>query len=243
MNNIDVKKIRTLIGLSQTKFGDLLNVTRGTVAKWESKETKPNQENALLILSIENRFNNGEKDVAFNILNNKANNKPEGKIIEPGSLHLKQVTIMPIKGRGGLENAYYDKVYINGLEKETMQLKKESSEGSEWFKIEVEGISMDDSTSDYEGSKYSLVEGDWAYCRSISKQYWRDKLHFSSVRVFCFFHNTRGIIFKKVKSHNTENGELLLTSLNSNKELFPDFKINVAECSYILNILKVVTEF
>lgn len=130
----------------------------------------------------------------------------EGKIINDNKLPKKKVHIVPIKGRGGLENAYYDVLAINELEVEDLTIKKESSKGSKWFKIEVEGVSMDDSTEDFEGSKYSLCEGDWAYVRSVPKIHWRNKLHFNSVKAFCFFHNVRGILFKKVKSHNTENG-------------------------------------
>lgn len=177
------------------------------------------------------------------MLNETPTFKPEGKIINEDELPKKQVTIIPIKGRGGLENAFFDKLYINELEKEELTLKYPSSKGSEWFKIEIEGISMDDSTKDFEGSRYSLQEGDWAYCRSIPRLHWKNKLHFNSVKVFCFFHNTRGIIFKKVISHNIETGELVLHSLNKDKKKFPDFTINIAECSYICNVLKVLSDF
>ncbi len=169
--------------------------------------------------------------------------KPEGKVIDVNELPEKSVLVIPIKGRGGLENAYYDDLLLNELKVEKLSIKKASSNGSKWFKIEVEGISMDDSTNDFDGSKYSLCEGDWAYCRSIPKIHWKNKLHFTSVKVFCFFHNTRGIIFKKVKTHNPETGVLLLTSINKDKKIFPDFEINVAECSYICNVLKVLSEF
>lgn len=173
----------------------------------------------------------------------EAKYKSEGKIIKDEDYPVKEVTIISIKGKGGLENAFYDRLYLDKLKKEPLTIKKPSSNGSEWFKIEVEGISMDDSTKDFEGSKYSLAEGDWAYCRSIPKINWRSKLHFNKVKVFCFFHNTRGIIFKKVKEHNIETGELLLTSLNPDKKEYPDFKINIAECSYICNVIKVLSEF
>ncbi len=167
----------------------------------------------------------------------------EGKIINPKDYPEKSVYVVPIKGRGGLYNAYYDELALDDLEIEQLSIKFPSSKGSTWFKIEVEGVSMDDSTADFEGSKYSLCEGDWAYCRSIPKIYWKSKLHFNSVKIFCFFHNIRGIIFKKVIEHNPETGELTLHSLNKDKERFPDFKINIAECSYICNVLKVITEF
>tara|TARA_Y100000296_G_C5113890_1_gene226652 strand:+ start:129 stop:878 length:750 start_codon:yes stop_codon:yes gene_type:complete len=169
--------------------------------------------------------------------------KPEGKIIDDKELPEKEVFVIPIKGRGGLENAFYDDLAINELETEKLSIKYPSSKGSKWFKIEVEGVSMDDSTSDSDGSKYSLAEGDWAYCRSIPKMHWKNKLHINTTKVFCFFHNTRGILFKKVKSHNIETGELVLTSLNADKENFPDFTINVGECSYICNVIKVLTDF
>lgn len=169
--------------------------------------------------------------------------KPEGKVINVNELPVKDVIVIPIKGRGGLENAFYDDLALNEMEVEKLTIKKPSSKGSKWFKIEVEGVSMDDSTADFEGSKYSLCEGDWAFCRSIPKTNWRDKLHFNRVKVFCFFHNTRGIIFKKVIDHNTETGEIVLRSLNKDKKRFPDFKINIAECSYICNVLIVQSEF
>ena len=169
--------------------------------------------------------------------------KPEGKIINEKELPVKYVHIVPIKGRGGLESSYFADEVITKLEKEKLTIKKPSSNGSKWFKIEVEGVSMDDSTSEYDGSKYSLCEGDWAYCRSIPRINWRDKLHLNKVRVFCFFHNSRGIIFKKVKTHNIETGELVLTSLNQDKKQFPDFKVNVGECTYICNVIKVLSEF
>lgn len=169
--------------------------------------------------------------------------KSEGKLIDDAFLPSKEVYIIPIKGRAGLEQVYYDDMALSKLETEELTIKYPSSNGSKWFKIEVEGVSMDDSTNDFDGSKYSLSEGDWAYCRSIPKIHWRNKLHTNKVRIFCFFHNTRGIIFKKIKDHDIETGELILASLNPDKNEFPDFKINVAECSYICNVIKVLSDF
>lgn len=209
----------------------------GSITNRETKNPRELTVNAIYEYLMKKYENTGE------MLTETPTFKPEGRIIKEKELPKKQVTIIPIKGRGGLENAFFDKLYINELEKEELTLKYPSSKGSEWFKIEVEGISMDDSTEDFEGSRYSLQEGDWAYCRSVPKQYWRDKLHFNSVKVFCFFHNKRGIIFKKVISHNTETGKIVLHSLNKDKKKFPDFTINIAECSYICNVVKVLSDF
>lgn len=255
MESLDPKKIRALTGLSQVDFGKLLGVSRNSVALWETndleKRTKPKLNAAIRMKEIEKRILNGEKDFLFNNsfkegIKDKLKTDEilgEGKIINENLYPSKTVTIIPIKGRGGLENAFYDKLYINKMKKEELTLKEPSSNGSEWFKIEVEGVSMDDSTADFDGSKYSLAEGDWVYCRSIPKTNWRDKLHFNKVKIFCFFHNTRGIIFKKVKNHNPETGELLLTSLNPDKKRFPDFTINISECSYVLRVLDVLSSY
>ena len=70
MNDLDVKKIRKKIGLSQDKFGLLLGVTRGSVAKWEGKETYPSMDNAFKILEIDSRFNSGEENLIQNLIKN-----------------------------------------------------------------------------------------------------------------------------------------------------------------------------
>lgn len=237
MKTLNIKEIRSELGYTQKKFAEVIGVTVGAVQLWESEKTKPKLKYALKILELKKSLNTDivkEDEIEY---------ESEGKILKDDSLFTKQVTIIPIKGRGGLENAFYDRLYLNNMKKEELLLKEKSSEGSEWFKIEVEGVSMDDSTADFEGSKYSLVEGDWAYCRSIPKMHWRNKLHFNSVKVFCFFHNTRGIIFKKVIDHNTETGVLLLSSINPDKAQFPDFEINISECSYVLNVIEVRTNY
>lgn len=167
----------------------------------------------------------------------KTKYKSEGRIIKKEDLPSKEVYVIPIKGRGGLENAMFDEVMFKDLKTEKLTIKQPASNGSKYFKIEVEGISMDD------GSKRSLSEGDWAYCRSIGKQYWKSKFHTHKYDIFCFFHNERGIIFKKIKEQNLETGELLLCSLHEDKKRFPDFTIKVSECSYICNVIKVLSEF
>lgn len=239
MNGIELKKKRKDIGLTRVALAKLLGVSKTTIYNYENGGKIPDTK-IPLFNEVFNRYGIGE----LPLLNEKPiQYKGEGKVLDENNMPTKTVTIIPIKGRGGLENAYYDKLFMDKLKKEVRVVRQKSSEGSEWFKIEVEGISMDDSTSDFEGSKYSLCEGDWTYCRSIPKIHWRNKLHFNNVKVFCFFHNTRGIIFKKIKDHNLENGELSLCSLNKDKKKFPDFTINVSECSYILNVIEVLTKF
>lgn len=234
MNSLEIKNIRKQLRLNQTKFGQMLGVSMRAVQSWESGERNMPESTALLLNQIieEQSVHNTTHKATH-----KATHKPEGKIINKDEYPKKNVLVIPIKGRGGLENAMFDEIKFKDLNTEELTIKEPSSNGSKWFKIEVEGISMDD------GSKKSLSEGDWAYCRSIGKQYWKDKFHNHKYDIFCFFHNERGIIFKKIKSQDLETGELVLTSLHEDKKRFPDFKIKVSECSYICNVIKVLSEF
>ena len=212
-----------------------LDYSKGVVSQYYN-DKKEMSENFKKLL--EKRYRIRVQDFENNFVNeSKETYKPEGRLIIKEDLPKKEVYVIPIKGRGGLENAMFDEVMFKDLKTETLTLKQPASNGSKYFKIEVEGISMDD------GSKRSLSEGDWAYCRSIGKQYWKDKFHTHKYDIFCFFHNERGIIFKKIKSQNLETGELLLCSLHEDKKRFPDFTIKVSECSYICNVIKVLSEF
>ena len=155
------------------------------------------------------------------------------RVIDLKDLHSVKTYIIPIKGRAGLQCNYYDDVMFEELE--TEELLTNDAHFGKYFKVEVEGDSMDN------GGPKDLQHGDWAYCRSVPKLYWRDKLHFNKYRIWCFFHNERGIIFKSIISHNSETGELELKSLNEDKDQYPNFKINVGECSYICNVVKKIS--
>ena len=143
-----------------------------------------------------------------------------------------------------LRNFFYDKLCIDNLEKEDLSFKEKEKQLylEEWFKVEVVSKSMDDGSNDFKGTKHSLQVGDWAYCRSIPKTLWRSKLPIYKSNIFCFFHNIKGIIFREIRSHNIDTGELILSSLNSNDD-YPDIKINLAECSYVLNVVKVLSSY
>ena len=232
MKGIDLKTLREQKKLTQEELGKKLGKSMRTVITWEKSDALSKSQ----INQIDAVF---KEDNEITSQTNKTNStyKAEGKVIKDEDYPSKEVYVIPIKGRGGLENTYFDEVMFKELEKEVLTIKNHSSNGSKWFKIEVEGISMDD------GSKKSLEEGDWAYCRSIGKQYWKNKFHAHKYPIFCFFHNERGIIFKTIKEQNLETGELILSSLHPDKNKFPDFKINVSGCSYICNVIKVLSEF
>ena len=159
-------------------------------------------------------------------------NDGNSRVVNLEELNPVKAYIIPIKGRAGLQSNYYAEVMINDLEVEEGGILTTEKKFGTYFKIEVEGDSM------YDGTDGGLKHGDWAYCRSVPKHYWRDKLHIHKYRIWCFFHNERGIIFKHVESHNPETGELELSSFNPDKQEYPNFKINIGECSYVCNVVK-----
>lgn len=164
--------------------------------------------------------------------NNSSKNDGNSKVVNIEELNPVKAFIIPIKGKAGLQSNYYADVMINDLEVEEGGILTNEKKFGTYFKIEVEGDSM------YDGTDGGLKHGDWAYCRSVPKHYWRDKLHIHKYRIWCFFHNERGIIFKHVESHNPETGELVLSSFNPDKTEYPNFKINIGECSYVCNVVK-----
>jgi len=116
-------------------------------------------------------------------------NRDEGKEINIEDVHSVRAIVIPAKGQAGLQAQYFDEVLFKDLE--TEELLTTDKHAGKYFKIEVTGDSMDD------GTPKGLQAGDWAYCRSLSKLHWRDKLHTHKWRIWCFFHNERGIIFKR----------------------------------------------
>ena len=105
MNDLDVKKIRIKIGLSQEKFGLLLGVSRNSVAKWESQESKPAMNNAFKILEIDSRFNSGEKNLIQNLIKN----------INPASQEKTRKVIADIEGPKSSEQEIIENIDFEDL--------------------------------------------------------------------------------------------------------------------------------
>lgn len=123
---------------------------------------------------------------------------------------------------------YYKYKIIYGIGSRSWQ----GIDEGETVKIEILSDSMND------GTRKSFSIGDQAFCSVIPTNsiFSRESLN----KIFCFFHRTKGIIFKKIKSYNIDTGEILLTSLNSDKKKFPDFIIYIEDCNHILKINKIL---
>lgn len=143
----------------------------------------------------------------------------------------KEVTVIPAKAQLGLKSYLYPDEMINDLETKTIFVDNDYK--GKYYEIECVGDSMD---SDH---RNAIRDGDHVLCREISKMYWRDPFHKNDWE-FVFFHNEYGIIIKCIKEQNLENGDLLLSSYNEDKEEYPDFMINIKDCHTICNVVQVI---
>ncbi|MCY0967894.1 S24 family peptidase [Chryseobacterium wangxinyae] len=151
----------------------------------------------------------------------------EGTIINEDDLVEATEYVVPIKGQAGLQKAFfYPDEYIEQNFKHDVILVKPSERGT-FLKIEVDGGSMPG----------VLDPGDWARCEEIPKIHWLDKNVFKPKKVYCLFHNKRGILFKRISK--VSNDTITLSSDNKDKIEYPDEEFNLIEFSKILIVKKV----
>ncbi len=103
MNGIELKKKRKDIGLTRVALAKLLGVSKTTIYNYENGGKIPDTK-IPLFNEVFNRYGIGE----LPLLNEKPIlYKGEGKVLDENNMPTKTVTIIPIKGSGGLENADY----------------------------------------------------------------------------------------------------------------------------------------
>lgn len=142
----------------------------------------------------------------------------------------KEVKIITAKAGLNLQSNYFADELIEELETRIIYLDHDAK--GRYFEIDGEGDSMND------GSVDAILDGDKLLLREIPRIYWKEKFHIHKWD-FTFFHYDRGFITKRIKEHKVETGDLLLSSRNPDKELYPDFWINLKECAIVCNVCEV----
>lgn len=99
-----------------------------------------------------------------------------------------------------------------------------------YITLEVKGDSMDD------GSIYSYPDGCQVLCRELQRQHWVNKLHIDQWD-FVIVHRDDGILLKRIISHDVENGNITLKSLN---DLYEDFTVSLNDVEQIFNVVQKV---
>ncbi|MGH1517503.1 hypothetical protein [Chryseobacterium sp. JK1] len=129
-----------------------------------------------------------------------------------------------------LQSNYYAEELLQELEKRVIYLDHDAK--GRYFEIDGQGDSMNDGTVD------AILEGDKLLLREVPRIHWKEKFHIHKWD-FTFFHYDRGFITKRIKEYKVETGDLLLESRNPDRDLYPDFWINLKECAIVCNVVEV----
>jgi phage repressor protein C with HTH and peptisase S24 domain len=209
MNDIDIKNIREELGLTQSEFANRVGVALRTIQNWESGKIIPESKISLLrnIASKKNEYLH------------KRNNELKPKKF---SAHI-SVHVVSSTARAGYSEAYYADEYLEDMPIVMIEADKEYH--GKYLAFEVDGDSME--------PKYN--KGDIVICREVQRHLWRDRLHYKDWD-FVIAHGTQGIMLKEITDHNTETGEIICHSINT--DLHPDFTLNLREVAFLYNVVE-----
>lgn len=140
-----------------------------------------------------------------------------------------KVPVVPVRAHAGRLCGYGDPEYFDSLE--TMDVLVDKDYMGIYRIFIVSGDSLDDRSCE------ALLDGDRVLCRSVPFDEWRPKLHTNRWTYWVFVTRTEGIVIKKIKSQNTETGEIVLESLNS---LFKDIHIHLNDVVEIFSVIKLI---
>lgn len=127
-------------------------------------------------------------------------------------------------------HGWKDKEYLIELPKYSIVLPKR--ERGIFRAFEVRGDSMDD------GTRYSICYGDVAIGRLIESEYWDIKLHTNGGTDYVIVTHD-GVVVKRITKHDTKDGIITCSSLNPDKNEYPDYDIRLTEVYELYKVRKV----
>lgn len=188
-----------------------------------------------------NRLDPSKEDMEYIFpTKTKANAKDLGELDEDDNdqiqplgedLYALTAEFVPVKARAGYLLGYADPEYLETLPRYTATVNHMPKGKYRYF--EAEGESMNDGTIEH-----AILDGTVLQCRKIQPHHWVGKLHSHNWSSFVFVHRTEGIIVKQVLDQNIETGDVVLGSLNPDKNKYPDFTVNLDDIREIYNVVK-----
>ncbi len=152
------------------------------------------------------------------------------KEISPG-YYILTAELVPIHAQAGYLLGFQDQEYIDMLPKYTTTVDKFVK--GKYRHFEVAGDSMDNGDI-----KEAIPDGTVLLCREIGREHWTSKFHTHNWPNYVIVHKTEGIVVKQIASQDLNTGELVLRSLNPNKDKYPDFTIKLDDVMEIYNVIK-----
>ncbi len=135
-----------------------------------------------------------------------------------------EVKLVTTKARAGFTDSYYAEEYLKDLPVVLVEADKEYK--GKYLAFEVDGDSMEP----------EYYAGDIVICREIKRNLWQYKLHYKDWD-FVIAHGTQGIMLKEIVNHDTDTGDIICHSLNSNGK-YDDFTLNLKEVSFLYNVVE-----
>ena len=173
------------------------------------------------------KYNSTVKNVMDNlnaIQQNKFQEK-KGRVVHDDELVDATEIVVPIPGQAGLSSNMFPDELIQEFERRTIRVKPEHR--GVFYTIEANGNSMPP----------AIQPRDWLRCEEISKLFWMNDGFFKEKNIYCIWHNTKGILFKRIVYIN---GEMFCRSDNEDKTRYQDFPLELDRVSKILIVRKLV---
>jgi plasmid maintenance system antidote protein VapI len=150
--------------------------------------------------------------------------------ISPGRYRM-GVELVPEYARAGYLSGYADQEYISELPLHYITVDRYVR--GKYRAFEISGDSMDNGDV-----REALPHGTIATGREVKRELWDSKFHNHQWPNWIFIHKTEGIIAKQISSQDVEKGTLTLKSLNPDKDVYPDFTVNIDDLIQIYNVVK-----
>src|SRR5690606_18171525 len=98
-----------------------------------------------------------------------------------------------------------------------------------YMAFQISGDSM------FDGSFESILDKSVVTGRMIKRELWKSRLHSHQWPNWVFVTRTEGIVCKRIAKHDVDKGIITLTSLNQDKNIYPDFDIHLDDVYQIFN--------
>lgn len=229
-----IKSILRNRGVSQEELAKKLGMSRVSLGNRLSQPVYQNTDEKMKIVEILH-FTEKEKESldrmgGYPSLSTNQTISSEPIEISPGRWQM-TVELVPVYAQAGYLSGYGDSQFLVDLPKHSFTTNVLAK--GKYRAFEVAGDSMDNGNI-----KEAIPDGIVVVGREVDRQYWTSKFHTHKWPNWLFVHKTEGVVVKQIASQDLTSGDITLTSLNPDKDKYPDFTINLDDVNQVYNVIK-----
>jgi len=229
-----IKSILRNRGISQEELAKKLGMSRVSLGSRLSQPVYQNTDEKLKIVEILQMTDREKESLdlmgGHPLLTHANTSSNEPIEISPGRWQM-TVELVPVYAQAGYLSGYGDEHFLEELPKHSFTTNVLAK--GKYRAFEVAGDSMDNGNI-----KEAIPDGIVVVGREVDKQYWTSKFHTHKWPNWLFVHKTEGVVVKQIASQDLSNGDITLTSLNPDKNKYPDFKINLDDVNQVYNVIR-----